>query len=61
MARTVIMDHPLIQHKIGYIRSTTTAAIPIWKIDAETHLPALQPQNRLSDRRGEAHRFRGSP
>lgn len=24
MARTVIMDHPLIQHKIGYIRRTDT-------------------------------------
>ena len=24
MARTVIMDHPLIQHKIGYIRRTNT-------------------------------------
>ena len=24
MAKTVIMDHPLIQHKIGYIRRTTT-------------------------------------
>ena len=24
MARTVIMDHPLIQHKIGYIRITDT-------------------------------------
>ena len=24
MAKTVIMDHPLIQHKIGYIRRTDT-------------------------------------
>ena len=24
MAKTVVMDHPLIQHKIGYIRRTTT-------------------------------------
>ena len=24
MAKTVIMDHPLIQHKIGYIRRTST-------------------------------------
>lgn len=25
MARTVIMDHPLIQHKIGIIRKKDTA------------------------------------
>ena len=24
MAKVVVMDHPLIQHKIGYIRRTST-------------------------------------
>ena len=24
MAKVVVMDHPLIQHKIGYIRRTDT-------------------------------------
>ena len=35
MAKVVVMEHPLIQHKIGWIRRTTTGSKDFRKIIGE--------------------------